>query len=369
MALVENRRRHKSASLGGIDPERADTVTKGSIERLKERLAPMKGQDRNLDSIDAVVGRPEERLLPRDLLIPAPKQWECFPRATDEKIREMSESIRVYGLLHNITVWEQPSGKYMILGGHTREKCFDYLYENGEPKHNEKYKSIPALVYKAEQLTENDAHRIYIISNTDQRELSVRSRSEAYMELIRLEKEHSFYGSYISTRKAAATQANVSESMLNNYLGLLDLIPDLMNEVDAGDLAVMTGYHISRLPKKFQQYLYDSGAYIRLSTQGARQLKKAGNIDELKRIIDDLTHARKYYKYQITVKKQKPESSEILPLFVEKDRVEEYIDRYIQAVDESDFAPELKEMLKKAMMEAKGVTTMKRGSNGDVTKD
>lgn len=343
-------KRNNEMPLGSIDAKKSAKTTQMSIERLKQKLTPMDQQDKALDNIDAVVGRPTEKLIPRELLEPAPKEWDCFQKASEDKIKQMSQSIKTYGLLHNITVWKQPTGKYMILGGHTRTSCFDYLYET---EHDEKWRQIPALAYDAEQLTETDAHRIFIVSNTDQRDISQKSKATAYKELMILEKKKSFYGSFISSRKAAATQANVSESTLNTYLGLLDLIQPFLDMVDDETLTVRTGYHISRMPKNLQQYIYDNQLYKGLTTQAARQLKQAATTNEIDAILNRINSAQKYYKYRIETRNPKPANMEIVPMFMEKSHKDEFIDRYIQAVKESSFAGDLKKTLIDTMEQAR----------------
>ena len=111
-----------------------DSQVGNHLQELRDKLNPKMLKEKGMDAINSVVGRPIERIISRDLLIPAPVEWDVFPKATFDKIKEMSESIRQYGLFHNITVWKQANGKYMILGGHTRVACFDYLatQESGE---------------------------------------------------------------------------------------------------------------------------------------------------------------------------------------------------------------------------------------------
>lgn len=349
--IINKRRPHeKNFSTGSTNPNRAGKITQENLARLDAKIAEMKGQDKKLDVIDVVVGRPHEGRIPRDKLIPAPSEWDCFPKATEEKIREISTSIKAYGLLHNITVWKQPSGKYMILGGHTRTACYDYLYSKAEtPSEKKEWGSLPALVYSEDQLSEVDAHRIFIISNTDQKELSIKTKSEAYLALMRLEKENNFYGSSITTRESTAIQAGVSESMFQMYLGLLNLIPELQKAIDELNLTVKAGYHLSRMPKDLQEYIYQSGEYLTISAQGARQIKKAQNIDEIKRILNKIDCTPKYYPYKVRLHSPKPEGTEVVPIIIEKGKKKEYLNKLVQAIDESNFEQNLKDELHKIM--------------------
>lgn len=67
----------------------------------------------------------------------------------------------------------------MILAGHNRAKAFKYLFEmdNGQ-----KYRKIPALIKKKDEITEEDAWEIIIDTNWVQRSLSAVEKSNAKKE-------------------------------------------------------------------------------------------------------------------------------------------------------------------------------------------
>lgn len=298
-----------------------------------------------VDQLNKVVGEPTEMDVQLQLLKKVPEEWNCFPTATTDDIIKMCASIEKYGLLHRITLWEQDGG-YIILGGNTRAACYSYLYSQTK---DEKYSAIPALVYNNAQLTEIDAHRIFIVSNTDQRKMSAMTISRAYADLLKLEKEKAFYGSGRFARDAAAEQAGVGHSSFARYLHLLQLYPPLSAEIDSGALAVRTAYELSFLDEEIQKYIYDNDIYLGLSIQAAKKIRSSKSIDELKQALKDLNEAPKYYKYQISTKVQKPSGKEIVPLFVDKERKQEFIDRFKQAITESNYDENLKKELLAAL--------------------
>ena len=354
MSKIISKRHGQNNSAGGVAPDRSQQKIADHIQSLKNNIEYMAKQESSLDTIDAVVGRPVERLIPRDLLIPAPDDWNFFPKASDDKIKEMSESIRQYGLFHNITVWAQEDGKYMILGGHTRVACFDYLAseESGEKDH-EKWTKIPALVYGKDQITEMDAQRIVIVSNTDQRDVSTKTRAKAYMNLFQLEREKAFYGSRFDPLLSAASQANTSKTVFFRYLSLMKLIAELQEAVNNGHLSFMTGYHLSFLSSDLQKFIYDNRIFEQITTQTASQLKKCSTIEEIRQKLRDIERATKYYKYTFQTRNQKSVDEEVLPLFVEKNTRNEMADLYIQAVNESNFPQAIKDKLINTMSSAK----------------
>ena len=144
--------------------------------------------EKRTSAIDEIVGEPFEDDIPVNMLYPVPKEWNCFPTALEDDVLTMCASISKYGLFHRITLWQTDTNKYMILGGNTRTTCFRKLFEATEEK---KWLKIPALIYKKEQLTEIDANRIFLVSNTDQRKMSTQIISTAYCDLMKLEKKKS----------------------------------------------------------------------------------------------------------------------------------------------------------------------------------
>ena len=354
MSAILSKRHSRNNSAGGVAPEKSQQKIAQHIQNLRANLTPLEKQEESLNTIDVVVGRPTEKLIPRELLIPAPEEWNFFPKASDDKIREISESIRHYGLFHNITVWAQEDGKYMILGGHTRVACFDFLAspESGE-EDTGKWTKIPALVYDKDQISATDAQRIVIVSNTDQREISVAVRSKAYMNLFQLEREKAFYGSRFDPLLSAAAQVKTSKTVFFRYLSLLKLIPELQEEVSSNNMTLMAGYHISFLPQHLQQYIYDEKIYEKITTQTAAQLKECTTIEEIKDKLRSIEQATKYYKYTFQTKSRKSIDEEVLPVFVEKNSRNEIADLYIQAVNQSDFSQDVKDKLIKVMSDAK----------------
>ena len=354
MSAILSKRHSRNNSAGGVAPEKSQQKIAQHIQSLRANLTPLEKQEDSLNTIDVVVGRPTEKLIPRELLIPAPEEWNFFPKASDDKIREISESIRHYGLFHNITVWAQEDGKYMILGGHTRVACFDFLAspESGE-EDTGKWTKIPALVYEKNQISATDAQRIVIVSNTDQREISVAVRSKAYMNLFQLEREKAFYGSRFDPLLSAAAQVKTSKTVFFRYLSLLKLIPELQEEVSSNNMTLMAGYHISFLPQHLQQYIYGEKIYEKITTQTAAQLKECTTIEEIKDKLRSIEQATKYYKYTFQTKSRKSIDEEVLPVFVEKNSRNEIADLYIQAVNQSDFSQDVKDKLIKVMSDAK----------------
>ena len=271
------------------------------------------------ENIDEVVGQAYDKDIEMSLLIKAKPEWDLFPAPSRDTVYRMAASIDQYGLLHRITVWEQPDGRYMILGGHTRFEAFKWLADN---THKSEYDVIPARVYRANQLTEDDAHRIFLVSNTDQRTLSASVIANAYMDLLKLEKENSFYGSGIYSRAAAAKQAEVSVSTFNLYLSFKGLIPELRQALDNNDIALWPAYSLARLSEDLQRHFFTVHNGLchdkNLSKDLGKAIQNCKNAQEMNKIIDEWFSRPQTYTYRVSshVKMNKDETA--LPLLIPK---------------------------------------------------
>ena len=286
---------------------------------IKDVKKSDQGQKITTDNIDEVVGQAYDKDIETSLLIKARPEWDLFPAPSRDTVYRMAASIDQYGLLHRVTVWEQTDGKYMILGGHTRYEAFRWLSEN---THKPEYDKIPARVYRADQLTEDDAHRIFLVSNTDQRTLSASVITNAYMDLLKLEKEHSFYGSGIYSRTAAAKQADVSPTTFTLYLGFRKLIPELRDALDNNDLALWPAYSLAKLSEDMQRHFFTVHNGLchgkKLSKDLGKAIQDCDTPQAMNAIIDEWFQRPQTYTYRISshVKMSKDETA--LPLLVPK---------------------------------------------------
>ena len=311
---------------------------------LKMNLEKPKDEENDLSSLESVVGLPFEKDIPLENLILPPIEWnDIFKKADDKDIQKMAASIYQYGLLHKITLWEKDDDKYMILGGSTRYAAYRYLYQLTS---DEKWTKIPAKIYSRNQIDRIDAKRIFIVSNTDQRQMSTTNIVNAYYNLIKLEKERAFYGSKIFTRDAAAKQANVPPSTFNNYLKLSSLIAPLVDEIDSKNLLLMSAYELAFIPEDLQQYIFDKKYYIKIKRKTAKDIRdKAKTREDIDKIIEKSKTSSKLFKYSIEFNEKLPENCEILPLVVNKDDKVEITKLLHQMINDSNFPDDVKNKL------------------------
>ena len=242
-----------------------------------------------IENLNAIIGTPADMSVNIfDLIVP-PYEWtQIFKSPSKKDIRKMALSIETYGLLHRVTLWDNGHNKFIILGGLTRIAAFHYLYDS---TNNDKWQFIPAAVYAHDQIDMLDAKRIFIISNTDQRRTSTRDTINAYYHLIKLEKQKAFYGSGIFARDAAAKLANVPSATFSMYLKLMNLIPQLVDEIDNKNIALSSAFHLAFLPKDLQYYIFQKKYHVhlirRISQKIRHSAKSYSDIDNIIAHKDD----------------------------------------------------------------------------------
>ena len=265
--------------------------------------------------IDRLFPATQERILSRDLLDPAPDKWNFFGRPSMEAYALIVQSIYKYGLWHPLTVWEREGGRYMILGGHTRNLAYGDLYELTK---DEKYQSISCKVYKKGDIGEADARRIVILTNIAQRaQEKARIRIRCYAEMVRLEKEDAFYNAKrIDVGAAVARLFGVSRRQVFMYISLMRLIDPLLNEMDAGSITLSSAYALSRMPQELQQYIYEKGYFRELKPPIVKILKDAENRADIDQIFENLKVKNQDFQYKVAIPVEKPDGFDVFPLFV-----------------------------------------------------
>ena len=150
----------------------------------------------------------------------------------DERMDELVEGIKTMGVLEPIIVTEE-NGKYRILAGHRRTYASKLAGKD----------TVPAIIR-----TVNLGEQKLIITDTNlsQRKeflpselaKAYKTQQEGYQELD----AHS-----VRTTAQIAEKYNVGKRMIQYYLRLNDLIPELLHLVDKGVIKVKAGSYLSVL--------------------------------------------------------------------------------------------------------------------------
>ncbi len=160
--------------------------------------------------------------LPLDEIKPNPYQ----PRYlfNEEKIKELSESIKEHGIFQPIIV-KKMNGYYSIVAGERRYRACKLLG----------FKTIPAIVrmYEKEKMIQ-----IALIENLQREDLSPIEEAKGYLQIMR---------ELDLTQKDVGLKVGKSRSHVTNMLGLLNLPNNVLEMVDSGMISMGHARVLSKL--------------------------------------------------------------------------------------------------------------------------
>lgn len=217
------------------------------------------------DFLSSAAVQNDEKDLPIDTLVP----WENQPfrMYSAEKLQELADSIKENGLLSRIIVCPIADGKYRIIAGHNRvEACRLAGIAN-----------IPSII---KDVDENRAKLIMADTNLCQRtELLPSERAFAYKAqqeaLIAL-------GSPRATMEIAEKYGE-GRRTIQRYIACSQLVPELMDKLDSGQIKLLTAVSFSRLPESSQDAI---ASYLSVEDHRISD-EQAGLIAERKFVTED----------------------------------------------------------------------------------
>ena len=172
----------------------------------------------------------EERILqlPIEELIDFPAEKHRFKPATGQRLTDLEESIRQYGIINPLIVRRLEDGKYQIIAGHNRRTA----------ARNIGYKTVPCIVRALPN--DDEALGVLVSDNLQNRELLPSERGWGYRDLLELRKRRagrpnnfgkSEINSSVNTRTEIAEENNTSPRNVQRYIRLTYLIPSLLVQV------------------------------------------------------------------------------------------------------------------------------------------
>lgn len=182
--------------------------------------------------------------IPTDKLKPYKNGHQPFRMYTEDKLKDMMESIKTAGLLEAVLVRkkEESEDEYEILAGHNRVKACQRL---GMP-------TVKCRILSG--LSEAQATLVMTDTNLIQRgELLPSERSAAYIEQQNALKDLGVKNSV----GALAEQYGENRKTISRYLSLGNLHSELMESVDEGKINVNAGAVLATISKEGQEELAD----------------------------------------------------------------------------------------------------------------
>lgn len=177
----------------------------------------------------------------------------------DESMMELVESIKTRGLIQPVLIRPVEDGMYEMVSGHRRKRALELA---GIDK-------IPAQIL---ELTRDEAILAMVDSNLQRERILPSEKAKAYKMRLeamngqgqRTDLTSNPVGGKLKGRESADIIGELSgdsQTQVRRYIRLTNLIPELMDMVDEGKVAMRPAVEISFLPKESQEQLFQAMEY------------------------------------------------------------------------------------------------------------
>lgn len=219
------------------------------------------------DRMRADAKLPKIHEIPLDQLDPFPDH--PFQVRMDEDMDQLVQSIRERGLITPITVRTKEDGRYEIVSGHRRKKACELA-------------GMTTIKAEIRELSRDEAIILMVESNLQrsqilpsERALSYKMRYEALKRIsgTRTDLTGDPLEPRLKTSELVAAETNESASQVKRYIRLTELIPDLLQMVDDGKIAMRPAVELSYLTNKEQQWLVEAIGYADCTPSHAQAIR------------------------------------------------------------------------------------------------
>ena len=171
----------------------------------------------------------------REILVEkiVPNKYQPRREFTEEKIKELAESIKQNGLLQSITVRDIGDGFYELIAGERRLRAIKYL----------QYPKTKAIV---KELTDEQMATLALSENIQREELTPIEEAHAYQELLRINK---------LTQEELAKSLGKTQATVANKLRLLKLSKKVIDAINTKKITERHGRAMVKLDPSAQEKL------------------------------------------------------------------------------------------------------------------
>lgn len=202
-----------------------------------------------------------------------------FKVLDDDLMQQTVDSIKQSGVISPAIIRPIPDGGYEMVAGHRRQHAAELAGLN----------TIPAIV---RDLTDDEAVILMVDSNLQRETITPMERAQAYkMKLEALKhqgKRHEVQGHATSPQigeksfwavSIVANDAGASRSQVQRFIRLTELIPEVQEKVESGEVAFSPAVELSFLSHKEQRQFLDAMEY----SQNTPSLSQAQRLKKLSR--------------------------------------------------------------------------------------
>lgn len=237
-----------------------------------------KGANISLTSVDDIFSTEQSRTVDKQERVQEialselhPFEGHPFKVNDDEDMAKTVESVRDFGVLTPIIARPDPDGGYEIISGHRRHHASELAGKD----------TIPVIVREMD----DDAAIILMVDANLQRE-SILPSERAYAYKMKLDAiKHqgdrsdltsSQLGTKLRADEIVAEEAGSSRNQVQRFIRLTELIPELMDMVDTGQVKFNPAVELSYLAHEEQKQFLEAMDYAQAppSLSQAQRLKK-----------------------------------------------------------------------------------------------
>jgi len=201
-----------------------------------------------------------------------PFEGHPFRVVDDEDMMKTAESVKTFGVFTPAIVRPDPDGGYEIISGHRRHRASELAGKE----------TMPVIV---RDLDDDSAIILMVDANLQRETILPSERAYAYkMKLdaikhqgIRSDLTSDQLGPKLTAAQKVAEEANDSQTQVKRYIRLTELIPELLDMVDTGQIKFNPAVELSYLAHEEQRDFLEAMDYA----QAAPSLSQAQRIKKL----------------------------------------------------------------------------------------
>ena len=243
-----------------------------------------------------------------------------FKVLDDEDMMNLAESVREQGIITPATLRKKEDGRYEILSGHRRKRACELA-------------GLDTLRSEVVEM-DRDAAVIFMVDSNLQRTMILPSE-KAFSYKMRLEAmKRQGRRTDLTSRPVGEKLSverlgeEVSESgrQVHRYIRLTELIPELLEKVDKGEIALRPAVDISYLPEDIQQSLLDT-IEMEQCTPSYAQTRRMRTLLAEGKLTDEAIYA--------IMQEEKPNQKEKFTISASK--IEKVLPQSVKASQREDF--------------------------------
>ena len=233
-----------------------------------------------------------------------PNKYQPRREFTEDKIKELAESIKQNGLLQSITVRDMGNGFYELIAGERRLRALKYL----------EYPTTKAIV---KELTNEQMATLALIENIQREELTPIEEAYAYQELLSINN---------LTQDELAKSLGKTQATVANKLRLLKLCSKVVDAINSKRITERHGRAMVKLDPSAQEKILNQiltqslnvsqteeriETYLRIKNETKKNDSTQPNYDAQKilaRLTKDI--AKLEEKYGVSLNKEEEEGME-----------------------------------------------------------